>query len=82
MSMMSAPASANAIAMACPIPRVPPVTTAVLPTSENSFRNDSTLLSLGERIVGKRVAVYVSFDWVFSLLCGKVMAALDNFLSS
>jgi hypothetical protein len=55
MSMMSAPASANAIAMACPIPRVPPVTTAVLPTSENSFSNDSILLSLWERIVGKQL---------------------------
>jgi hypothetical protein len=53
--MMSAPASANAIAMACPIPRVPPVTTAVLPTSENSFSNDSILLSLWERIVGKQL---------------------------
>jgi hypothetical protein len=53
--MMSAPASANAIAMACPIPRVPPVTTAVLPTSENSFSNESILLSLWERIVGKQL---------------------------
>ena len=34
---MSAPASAIAIAIACPIPRVPPVTTAVFPESEKSF---------------------------------------------
>jgi hypothetical protein len=51
--MMSAPASANAIAIAWPIPRVPPVTTAVLPASENSFSNDSILLSLCELIVEK-----------------------------
>ena len=35
MRIMSAPASANARAIAWPIPRVPPVTTAVLPASEN-----------------------------------------------
>ena len=37
MRMMSAPASARARAMACPIPRVPPVMTAVLPVREKSF---------------------------------------------
>ena len=35
-SKMSAPASASAIAMACPIPLVPPVTRAVWPSSENN----------------------------------------------
>jgi hypothetical protein len=34
MRMISAPASANATAIACPMPRVPPVTTAVLPAKE------------------------------------------------
>ena len=33
--MISAPASARAMAMAAPMPRVPPVTTAVLPSKEN-----------------------------------------------
>jgi len=32
---MSAPASARAMATACPMPRVPPVMTAVCPSSEN-----------------------------------------------
>ncbi len=32
---ISAPASAKASAMACPIPRVPPVTMAVCPSREN-----------------------------------------------
>lgn len=35
--MMSAPASANAIAAAWPIPLVPPVTNAVCPSRENIF---------------------------------------------
>ena len=33
--MMSAPASASAIATACPMPLVPPVTRAVCPSREN-----------------------------------------------
>lgn len=35
-SIISAPASARATAIACPIPLVPPVTRAVFPWSENS----------------------------------------------
>ena len=35
-SKISAPASASAKAMACPIPLVPPVTRAVWPSSENN----------------------------------------------
>lgn len=38
---MSAPASARASAIACPIPRVPPVMSAVLPSSENILMIDS-----------------------------------------
>lgn len=41
---MSAPASASAIAIACPIPRVPPVTRAVCPSRENSCCTDAILL--------------------------------------
>ena len=44
MRMISAPASAIAIAIACPIPRVPPVTTAVFPESEKSFMVASMVL--------------------------------------
>lgn len=40
---MSAPASANAIAMACPMPRVPPVQRACLPSSENILLSDDIL---------------------------------------
>ncbi len=35
--IMSAPASASPMATACPIPRVPPVTRAVSPLSENKL---------------------------------------------
>ena len=44
MRMISAPASAIAIAIACPIPRVPPVTTAFFPESEKSFMVASMVL--------------------------------------
>jgi hypothetical protein len=41
--MMSAPASARANAIDCPIPLVPPVINAVLPSSENIFIIDSMM---------------------------------------
>jgi hypothetical protein len=46
---MSAPASARAIAIAWPIPRVPPVTSAVCPSRENNC------------ITGAMIVVVVSF---------------------
>lgn len=45
-NMMSAPASARAVAIAAPIPLVPPVTTAVLPSSENIFGYDSAIVNI------------------------------------
>lgn len=41
---MSAPASANAIAIAAPIPLVPPVMTAVRPSSENRLASDVDMM--------------------------------------
>ena len=41
---MSAPASARAMAMAWPMPRVPPVTTAVCPVSEKSEETVAAIL--------------------------------------
>lgn len=49
--MMSAPASARATAIACPIPRVPPVTRAVWPSSEKSCGIEVMLIE-GVRGVG------------------------------
>ena len=43
---ISAPASARASAMACPIPRVPPVIRAVCPLSENIDDNAEEVISL------------------------------------
>jgi hypothetical protein len=52
--MMSAPASASAIAIAAPMPRVPPVTRAVLPASEKREGTDESDIVAGvfcERLV-------------------------------
>ena len=43
-SRISAPASARAIAMACPMPLVPPVTNAVFPSRENNCNVEPILL--------------------------------------
>lgn len=59
---MSAPASASARAMACPIPLVPPVTMAVLPLSEN--REDivaDMVVAVVVVVVGGDVAVECMF---------------------
>lgn len=44
--MISAPHSASATAAACPIPLVPPVTSAVWPSRENMFRVAEVMLFL------------------------------------
>lgn len=46
---ISAPASANAIAMAAPIPRVAPVTRAVLPARPNFSTSTSIFLPVADR---------------------------------
>ena len=60
---ISAPASARARVIACPIPRVPPVTKAVCPSSENIDENVaedaiSKVMMNGQESLGKRVGYY------------------------
>ena len=53
-SITEAPASANARAMAWPIPREPPVTSAVLPSSRSSMGRHGTDPSAQQRVPSVR----------------------------
>lgn len=61
---MSEPASAKAMAIAAPMPLVPPVMTAVLPSRENILRNESDIaagtLGLDQADVHKTVRDHFS----------------------
>lgn len=48
MRTMSAPASAREIAMCAPMPRVPPVTTAVRPSREKRAGREGAIVGIGD----------------------------------
>ena len=91
--MISAPASANAIAIACPMPLVPPVTNAVWPSSENSFMTfvilvgflgvyrlsvRSCFLNLGEKRITSTRLDGINLHNVICDIAGDIAGALSE----